>query len=387
MPIVNRAAELHDEIAAWRRQLHAKPEILFDVHETAAFVRAKLEVFGCDEVVTGLGRTGVVGLIRGSRGAGPTIGLRADMDALPIEEETGLPHRSTVPGRMHACGHDGHTAMLLGAARYLAETRNFAGTVAVIFQPAEEGGGGGREMVKDGMMERFAIERVFGMHNLPGLPVGHFAIRPGPIMAATAEFSVEVQGKGGHAAMPHKTVDPIVIAGQMIGALQTIAARAADPLESVVVSVTRIHGGDSHNIIPDRVRMEGTVRTLKKEVNALAEERLRALCTGIAAAHGASATVAYQSNYPVTFNHAEETAFAAEVARQVAGEAHVDTHVAPLMGGEDFSYMLEARPGAFIFLGNGDSAYLHNPRYDFNDEAIPHGVSYWVRLAETALRP
>ncbi|MCT8998020.1 M20 aminoacylase family protein [Chelativorans intermedius] len=387
MPIVNRAAELHDEIAAWRRQLHAKPEILFDVHETAAFVRAKLEAFGCDEVVTGLGRTGVVGLIRGSRGAGPTIGLRADMDALPIEEETGLPHRSTVPGRMHACGHDGHTAMLLGAARYLAETRNFAGTVAVIFQPAEEGGGGGREMVKDGMMERFAIERVFGMHNLPGLPVGHFAIRPGPIMAATAEFSVEVQGKGGHAAMPHKTVDPIVIAGQMIGALQTIAARAADPLESVVVSVTRIHGGDSHNIIPDRVRMEGTVRTLKKEVNALAEERLRALCTGIAAAHGASATVAYQSNYPVTFNHAEETAFAAEVARQVAGEAHVDTHVAPLMGGEDFSYMLEARPGAFIFLGNGDSAYLHNPRYDFNDEAIPHGVSYWVRLAETALRP
>ncbi|WP_159586077.1 M20 aminoacylase family protein [Chelativorans xinjiangense] len=385
MPIVNRSAELHDEITAWRRELHRKPEILFDVHETASFVRAKLEAFGCDEVVTGLGRTGVVGIIRGSRGAGPTIGLRADMDALPIEEETGAPYRSTVPGRMHACGHDGHTSMLLGAAKYLAETRNFAGTVAVIFQPAEEGGGGGREMVKDGMMERFGIERVFGMHNLPGLPVGHFAIRSGPIMAATAEFVIEVQGKGGHAAMPHKTVDSIVVAGQMIGALQTIAARSADPLESVVVSVTKIHGGDSHNIIPDRVRMEGTVRTLKKEMNALAEERLRALCTGIAGAHGASVTVAYQSNYPVTFNHAEETEFAVQVAREVAGDSNVDTGIAPLMGGEDFSYMLEARPGAFIFVGNGDGAYLHNPRYDFNDEAIPYGVSYWVRLAETAL--
>ncbi|WP_163265765.1 M20 aminoacylase family protein [Chelativorans alearense] len=385
MPIVNRSAELHDEITAWRRELHRKPEILFDVHETASFVRAKLEAFGCDEVVTGLGRTGVVGIIRGSRGTGPTIGLRADMDALPIEEETGAHYRSTVPGRMHACGHDGHTSMLLGAAKYLTETRNFAGTVAVIFQPAEEGGGGGREMVKDGMMERFGIERVFGMHNLPGLPVGHFAIRPGPIMAATAEFVIEVQGKGGHAAMPHKTVDSIVVAGQMVGALQTIAARSADPLESIVVSVTKIHGGDSHNIIPDRVRMEGTVRTLKKEMNVLAEERLRALCTGIAEAHGASVTVAYQSNYPVTFNHAEETEFAAQVAREVAGDTNVETGIAPLMGGEDFSYMLEARPGAFIFVGNGDGAYLHNPRYDFNDEAIPYGVSYWVRLAETAL--
>lgn len=385
MPIVNRAAELFDEIKVWRHDLHRRPELLFNVHETAAFIRSKLEEFGCDEVVAGIGRTGVVGIIRGHRGVGTCVGLRADMDALPLDETTGKPYASEIPGRMHACGHDGHTAMLLGAAKYLAETRNFAGSVAVIFQPAEEGGAGGREMVQDGLMERFGIRRVFGMHNLPGLPVGQFAIRPGPIMAATAEFSITVTGKGGHAAMPHNAVDPIVIAAHIVVALQTIASRAADPLESIVVSVTKVHGGHSHNIIPDEVSLEGTVRTLKKEMNALAEERIRGLAEGTAQAFGAEARVRYQPNYPVTVNDDAETEFAAKIACEVAGPDKVTVDVPPLMGGEDFSFMLEERPGAFIFIGNGDSAPLHNPAYDFNDEVIPYGVSYWIRLAEAAL--
>ncbi|MGN6538394.1 MAG: amidohydrolase, partial [Mesorhizobium sp.] len=287
MPILNRAAEMQEEVAGWRRHLHQNPELNFDVFQTAAFVTDKLKAFGCDEVVTGLGKTGVVGIIRGNRGEGGTIGLRADMDALPINEITGKPYASVTPGKMHACGHDGHTAMLLGAAKYLAETRNFAGSVAVIFQPAEEGGGGGNEMVKDGMMERFGIEKVFGMHNMPSLPVGQFALRPGPIMAATAEFTITVKGRGGHAAMPHGTIDPIVITSQLVGALQTIASRSTDPVESVVVSVTKFHAGDAYNVIPETAEIAGTVRTLKKEVAKLAEERIRALCAGIAAANGA----------------------------------------------------------------------------------------------------
>ncbi|KAB2857741.1 MAG: amidohydrolase, partial [Bauldia sp.] len=258
MPILNRAAELHDEVTGWRRHLHAMPEILYDVHRTAAFVEEKLRAFGCDEVVPGIGRTGVVGIIRGNLGAGPAIGLRADMDALPLTELTGKPYASQTPGRMHACGHDGHTAMLLGAAKYLAETRQFAGTVAVIFQPAEEGGAGGKAMIEDGMMERFGIARVFGMHNMPGLPVGHFAIRPGPIMAATAEFTIAIEGKGGHAAMPHKAVDPIVAGSQLVAALQTIAARTVDPIDSAVVSVTKFHAGDAHNVIPQTAELAGT---------------------------------------------------------------------------------------------------------------------------------
>ncbi len=385
MPILNRSAELQAEIAEWRRDIHRHPELLFDVHRTAGFVTKKLTEFGCGEVVTGLGKTGVVGIIEGNLGDGPTIGLRADMDALPMTEMTGRPWASTIPGRMHACGHDGHTAMLLGAAKYLCETRNFRGRVAVIFQPAEEGGGGGNEMVKDRMMERFAIERVFGMHNLPGLPVGQFAIRPGPIMAATAEFVITVKGRGGHAAMPHTVVDPILAASQIVTALQSIASRNVHPLDSVVVSVTKFHAGDAFNVIPDSVELAGTVRTLKKDVNADAESRMRAICAGVAAAHGATVEVDYDSNYPVTFNHADETAFASAIASEIAGAANVDTDITPTMGGEDFSYMLEARPGAFIFIGNGDSAALHNTAYDFNDDAIPHGVSYWVRLAETAL--
>ena len=385
MPILNRAAEMQEEIAGWRRHLHANPELNFDVVETAAFVAEKLKSFGCDEVATGVGRTGVVGVIHGRLGEGPAVGLRADMDALPITEATGKPYASRNPGRMHACGHDGHTAMLLGAAKYLAETRNFAGSVALIFQPAEEGGGGGNEMVKDGMMERFGIAKVFGMHNMPGLPVGRFAIRPGPIMAATAEFTITVKGRGGHAAMPQATVDPIVIASQLVGALQTIPSRNADPVEALVVSVTKFHAGDAYNVIPETAEIAGTVRTLKKEMARKAEERMRALCAGLAASFGAAIEVDYDANYPVTFNHERETAFAADVAAAVAGEAGVHRAIPPLMGGEDFSYMLEARPGAFIFLGNGDTAGLHHAAYDFNDEAIAHGVSYWVRLAEAAL--
>lgn len=385
MPILNRAAELQEEVAGWRRHIHQNPELNFDVFETAAFVTEKLKAFGCDEVVTGIGKTGVVGIIRGSKGNGSTVGLRADMDALPITEITGKPYASQTPGKMHACGHDGHTAMLLGAAKYLAETRNFAGSVAVIFQPAEEGGGGGNEMVKDGMMDRFGIQKVFGMHNMPGLPVGQFAIRPGPIMAATAEFTITVKGRGGHAAMPHGTIDPIVIASQLVGALQTIASRNTDPVESVVVSVTKFHAGDAYNVIPETAEIAGTVRSLKKEVARKAEERIRQLCAGLAAAHDTTIEVDYDANYPVTFNHPEETVFSGDIAAEVAGDAQVQRTIQPVMGGEDFSYMLEARPGAFIFIGNGDTAGLHHPAYDFNDEVIPHGVSYWVKLAEKAL--
>lgn len=385
MPILNRAAEMQDEIAGWRRELHAIPELGFDLFKTSAFVAEKLKSFGCDEVVTGIAKTGVVGIIRGNLGAGGTIGLRADMDALPIEEATGASHASTHSGTMHACGHDGHTAMLLGAAKYLSETRNFAGQVAVIFQPAEEGGGGGNVMVKEGMMERFGIAKVFGMHNMPGLGIGEFAIRPGPIMAATAEFTITVKGKGGHAAMPHRNIDPIVAASQIVMAFQTIVSRSADPIESLVVSVTKFHAGDAYNIIPAQAQIAGTVRTLKDEVGAIARERIHAICAGIGAATGTEVIIDYDANYPVTFNHADETVFAGDVAASIGGETKITRAVAPTMGGEDFSYMLQARPGAFIFLGNGNTATLHNPAYDFNDEAIPHGVSYWVRIAETAL--
>ena len=385
MPIINRVAELQEEVTAWRRHLHSIPELLYDVHQTAAFVEEKLRLFGCDEVVAGIGRTGVVGIINGNLGNGDTIGLRADMDALPLTEVTGKPYASKTPGKMHACGHDGHTAMLLGAAQYLAETRNFAGRIAVIFQPAEEGGAGARAMVQDGMMERFGISRVFGMHNMPGLPVGQFAIRPGPIMAATTEFTITIKGRGGHAAMPHGTVDPIVIGAQMIQALQTIASRNVDPIDSVVVSVTKFHAGDAYNVIPQSAEFAGTIRTLRNEVGEQARERMRAICEGVAAAHGASVELAIDINYPVTHNDPDETVFATSVAQEVAGAPNVQTAINPVMGGEDFSYMLEARPGAFIFAGNGDTANLHNPAYDFNDELIPHGISYWVRLAETAL--
>jgi len=384
MPILNRAAEMQDEIAGWRRELHRQPELLFAVEKTAAFVAEKLRAFGVDEVVTGIGRTGVVGLIRG-KAEGRTVGLRADMDALPIEETSGKPWASTVKGKMHACGHDGHTAMLLGAAKYLCETRNFSGNVAVIFQPAEEGGGGGNEMVKDGMMERFAIAEVYGMHNLPGMPVGAFGTRPGAIMAATDEFTIAVKGRGGHAAQPHRTVDPIVVGAQLVTALQTIVSRVADPIASLVVSVTKFNAGFAHNVIPEEAQLAGTVRTLSPAMRDEAEARIRQICAGIAGANGAEISVSYHRNYPVTVNHAEETEHVVAVAREIAGEAAVEPALAPMMGGEDFSYMLLSRPGAFVFVGNGDTAGLHHPAYDFNDDVIPHGVTYWVKLAESRL--
>ena len=386
MPIVNRIADLHSEITAWRRDIHAHPELLFDVHRTAASVAEKLKAFGCDEVVTGLGRTGVVGVIRGGKGGGShVIGLRADMDALPITEANDLPYKSTVPGKMHACGHDGHTAMLLGAARYLTETRNFAGTAVVIFQPAEEGGGGGREMVKDGMMERFGIEEVYGMHNYPRLPVGEFAIRPGPMMAAADRIYIDIEGRGGHAAKPHQSIDSVLVGAQIINQLQSIVARNVDPLEAAVVSICQFNAGSTDNVIPQTARLSGTARSLTPEVQDLVEARLREVVEGTAKLYGAKVKLVYKRNYPVTKNHAQQTAFAAAVASQVVGSERVDAAVPPVMVAEDFSFMLNARPGAFIFVGNGDSAGLHHPSYNFNDEAIPIGTSYWVKLVETAM--
>lgn len=385
MPLINRFAELQPEIAGWRRQIHSAPELLFDVDETAAFVAEKLRAFGCDEVATGIGRTGVVGLIRG-REPGPTIGLRADMDALPIREATGLPYASRREGMMHACGHDGHTAMLLGAAKYLCDTRRFAGNVAVIFQPAEEGGGGGREMVADGMMERFDIAEVYGMHNLPGLAVGEFAVRPGPFLAAADNFEVILEGRGSHAAFPHLGIDTTLVAAHLVIALQAIVARNIDPLADAVVSVTSVRtDGEAFNVVPGRATLRGTVRTFDSGVQDAIEERMRRIVAGTASAFGATATVSYRRNYPVVVNGAREAEFAARIAGEVAGESRVNADAPMSMGAEDFSFMLNARPGAFIWLGNGATAGLHHPEYDFNDEAIPIGCSYWVHLVETAL--
>jgi len=386
MPIVNRVADLHQDIAGWRRDFHAHPELQFDVHRTAGAVADLLKSFGCDDVVPGIGRTGVVGVIRGRKAGGTkVIGLRADMDALPLEEETGLPYASTVRGKMHACGHDGHTAMLLGAAKYLAETRNFSGTAVVIFQPAEEGGGGGLAMVKDGLMSRFGIDEVYGMHNFPGLPLGEFAIRPGSMMAAADHIEIAIEGKGGHAARPHLSIDTVLVGAQIINQLQSIVSRNVDPLEAGVVSICVFQAGHTDNVIPQHARLRGTARSLTPQVRDLLQKRIGEVAEGTARLYGASANVTYHRGYPVLVNHARETSFAAGVAREIAGDAKVDTAAAPVMGAEDFAYMLEERPGAFIFVGNGDSAGLHHPAYNFNDDAIPFGTSYWVRLTETAL--
>ncbi|CAN7161053.1 M20 aminoacylase family protein [Devosia sp. LjRoot3] len=387
MPILNRIAEFHDEITAWRRDLHQHPEVLFEVHRTAGIVAEKLKAFGVDEVVTGLGRTGVVGIINGrTNTSGKTIGLRADMDALTVTEKTGAAYASTNQGKMHACGHDGHTAMLLGAAKYLAETRNFDGRIALIFQPAEEGGGGGKVMLDDGLIEKFDISEFYGMHNWPGMPVGHFGIRHGGIMAATDRFYITITGQGGHAARPQQTVDPIIVAAQMVTALQTIVSRNLDPLESAVLSVTMIEAGEADNVISQTAKITGTVRTLDGGVQDFIEARLGEIVPQFAQSFGASAVIRYARGYPVTVNSAREADFAAAVASEVAGAERVDRNTPPSMGGEDFSFMLNERPGAYIFIGNGNSSELHTDTYDFNDEAIPVGTSYWVRLAETALK-
>ena len=380
MPIKNRFAELHADITEWRRDIHAHPEILFETHRTSALVAEKLRAFGCDEVVEGIGRTGVVGVIKGRTDSGKVVGLRADMDALPIHEATGLEYASKNEGAMHACGHDGHTAMLLGAAQYLAETRNFDGTAVVIFQPAEEGGGGGREMCEDGMMDRWNIQEVYGMHNWPGRPAGSFAIRPGAFFAAADQFEVVFEGKGGHAAKPHETIDTTLMTVQAIVALQSIASRNADPVEQIVISVTGIQTPTMpFNVIAQTVTIRGTARTLSNENRDLAEKRITEICNGIAATFGGTADVNYMRGYPIMANHETETEHAVKVAKDVSGSCED----APLvMGGEDFAYMLEERPGAYILMGNGDTAAVHHPEYNFNDDVIPMGCSWFAEMVE-----
>ena len=384
MPIKNRLSELHAEIVGWRRDIHAHPELRFEEHRTAALVAEQLRGFGCDEVVTGVGKTGVVGVIRGQQNTtGMTIGFRADMDALPLQEITDLPHASTHPGKMHACGHDGHTAILLGTAKYLAETRNFDGTVVLIFQPAEEGGGGAKAMIADGMMDRWNIQEVYGMHNWPGQPVGSFSIRSGPFFAATDTFEIHLIGKGGHAAKPQETVDTTVLASHLVLALQTIASRNVDPTEQIVVSVTSIESeSKAFNVIPEHVFLKGTIRTMSADIRKLAERRLKEISTSVATMFGGQADIKFNQGYPVMTNSEEQTQFAASVAASVYGSCED----APLvMGGEDFSYMLNERPGAYILVGNGDTAACHHPEYNFSDDAIPSGCSFWAEIIEKRL--
>ena len=387
MPVLNRIAEFHDEMTAWRQDFHRHPELAYEEVRTSGIVAEKLREFGCDEVVTGIAKTGVVGVIRG-QAPGDGIGFRADMDALPILEETGLDYASTVPGTMHACGHDGHTTMLLGAAKYLAETRNFAGTAYVIFQPAEENFGGGDAMVKEGLFERFPMKRVFGIHNWPSLPAGQFAWKVGPIMAAVANITITVTGKGAHGAMPHNGNDPIVIAAQIVSALQSIVARNVEPVEAGVVTIAHITGGHTFNVIPEVVRMQGTARWFKPEIGDLLERKVREIAGGIAAAFGASAEVDFQRAYPATINEAESTRLAAEAAAVVVGEGRVIEVEKPTMGGEDFSFMLNVKDGSYLFLGGGRTGHdpnVHHPLYDFNDEILPVGASYFATLAERLL--
>ncbi|MDP0928770.1 M20 aminoacylase family protein [Paracoccus onubensis] len=385
MPVKNRFAELLPEITAWRRDFHENPELLYDVHRTAGKVAELLREFGCDEVTEGIGQTGVVGVIKGKTDTkGRVVGLRADMDALPIIEQTGLEYASKTPGKMHACGHDGHTAMLLGAAKYLAETRNFDGTAIVIFQPAEEGGAGGEAMIKDGLAERWGINEFYGMHNMPGIPTGQFAIKPGAMMAAADQFEITVTGKGGHAAKPHECIDTTLTAAQIIVAVQSVVSRNIDPLKNAVVSVCVVQtDSTAHNVIPQVVTLKGTARSLAPEVRDQLQEGITRVATNIAAAMGASAEVDYQRGYPVTMNDDEATVWASDVAREIAGEVNLDMQ--PMMGGEDFSYMLNERPGAYIFVGNGDTAMVHHPAYNFNDDAIPAGSSWYAGMIEARM--
>ena len=383
MPVLNRIAAFAEEMKGWRRHLHQHPELAFECHETAAFIEARLRESGVDEIHTGIATTGIVAIINGT-GDGPTIGLRADMDALPIMEVTGADHASTVPGKMHACGHDGHVTMLLGAAKYLAETRRFAGRVALIFQPAEEDGGGGQVMVQEGIMDRFGIGQVYGIHNAPNVAFGHFQTTPGPLMASVDTAFVYVTGKGGHAATPHECVDPVVAVVGMVGAVQTIIPRNVYALDEAVISVTQIHAGTASNIIPEEAMFCATIRCFKPDVRALLKRRFHEIVAGHAAAYGVTARVEYDWGYPATINHEDETEFAAEVAREVVGADAVDARANREMGSEDFSYMLEARPGAYLFMGTGPGAGLHHPMFDFNDEAAPVGASFFARLVERA---
>ena len=383
MAIINRIGDLGPEMTAWRRHLHTIPELSFDCPKTSAFIKERLEEIGVDAIHDRIAQTGIVAIIDG-QGDGPTIGLRADFDALPITEDTGVEYASTHPGQMHACGHDGHTAMLLGAAKYLAETRNFTGRVALIFQPAEEAGGGGEVMVQEGIMERFDIREVYAIHNAPGKDFGKFHTRAGPIMAAADTFHIHVTGKGGHGARPYDCVDPVVAACGIVSALQTIASRNHNTAGSLVISATQIHAGTTDNVIPETAYINGTIRTFDKEVQAMAVSRMEAIVAGQAASFGCEATLEIEYGYPPTVNDAAKAAFAAEVAASVAGDAGVEDAVTPVMGAEDFSYMLEARPGAYLMLGQGEGAGVHHPKYNFNDEIAPIGASFLARLVETA---
>jgi hippurate hydrolase len=384
MPVNNRIAALAPEMSDWRRWLHRHPELEFDLPQTAAFVAERLREIGVDALHEGIATSGLVALIDG-RAPGPTIALRADMDALPITEATGAGHASETPGKMHACGHDGHTAMLLGAAKYLAETRNFAGRVALIFQPAEEEGGGGQVMVREGVLDRFEVEEIYGIHNAPGVPFGHFRTTPGPLMAAVDTAYVTLSGRGGHGAMPQDTIDPIPAIAAMVQALQTIVARNISAQDELVISVTQIHAGSANNIIPESGWFCATIRSFDPAIRDLAEERFRALVSGIAAGFGLSAEIDYERGYPPTVNDARCAAFAAGVAADISGPAAVEPEASREMGGEDFSYFLQARPGAFLFMGTGPGAGLHHPAYDFNDEAAPVGASFFARLIERRL--
>lgn len=384
MPVLNRIADFAEEMKGWRRHLHQNPELEFECHETAAFIAARLREIGVDELHEGIAKTGIVAIING-QGDGPTIGLRADMDALPIAELTGAEYASQVPGKMHACGHDGHVTMLLGAAKYLAETRRFNGRVALLFQPAEEDGGGGQVMVQEGVMDRFGIHEVYGIHNAPGVPFGHFHTNSGALMASVDTAFVYVTGKGGHGATPHECVDPIVAVVAMVQAVQTIITRNVYALDEVVISVTQIHAGTASNIIPEEAMFCATIRCFNPEVRKLLKRRFFEVVEGHAAAFGVTARVDYDWGYPATVNHAAQAAFAAEVAAEVSGAGAVQAEAPREMGSEDFSYMLEARPGAYLFMGTGPGAGLHHPAYDFNDEAAPVGASFFARLVERAL--
>ncbi|MCX7559586.1 M20 family metallopeptidase [Sulfitobacter sp. F26204] len=383
MPVVNRIADFASDMTAWRQHLHTIPELGLECYQTAAFVAERLREFGVDELHEGVAKTGIVAIING-QGAGPTFGLRADMDGLPIHEETGVPYASTHEGKMHACGHDGHTTMLLGAAKYLAETRNFSGRVALLFQPAEEDGAGGKVMVCEGVMDRFNIEQVYALHNAPGLEFGRFHTTPGPIMAAADRFTINLTGKGGHAARPHESIDPVVAACAIVQSLQTIVSRNTDPKAQLVISTTQIHTGTTDNVIPEDVFINGTVRTFDKEVQAMVVRRMQTIVDGHAASYELTADLEFQFGYPPTVNDAAKAKFAAIVAQEVAGEAGVDEAFPPVMGAEDFSYMLEARPGAYLMLGQGEGAGLHHPKYNFNDEIAPVGASFFARLVEQA---
>jgi hippurate hydrolase len=387
MPIINRIAAFHDEMTAWRHDLHAHPELSMQESRTSAVVQAKLKEFGVDEIITGMAEHGVVGVIRNGS-SDRAIGLRADMDALPMQEETGLPHASRTPGVTHACGHDGHTTMLLGAAKYLAETRNFDGTVYLVFQPAEEFEAGADKMVKDGLFDRCPMERIFGLHNWPQCPAGTFLWRTGAVMAAVGFFDITVTGKGSHGAFPHYGVDPIMVSAQIIGALQTIVSRTIEPIEGGVVSIGSIKGGDAYNILPERVTMKGTVRWFKPQVGDQIEAGINRIVTGIAESLGATAEVKFNRHGPATINDAEATQLAVDAATIVSGADAVRELPAPTMGGEDFAYMLNAKQGAYLMLGSGrgpDDPQLHHPLYDFNDDILPVGASWWAALVERQL--